>query len=82
MEQALHSRIFVEKSIHEAWASERAFLHWHFTRASRPLLVGFRSRYSDILSGSLRSGILCEIDSDSFVFSYKDSFVNMIRTRV
>ena len=48
----------------------------------RPLLVGFLSRYSDIESGSLRSGILCEIDSDLFVFSYQDCFVNMIRTRV
>ena len=29
-----------------------------FTRSSRPLLVGFLSRYSDILSSSLRSGML------------------------
>ena len=44
--------------------------------------VGFLSRYSDILSGSLRSCILCEIDSNLFVFSYQDCFVNMIRTPV
>ena len=53
-----------------------------YIRASRPLLVGFLSRYLDIPSGSLRSGILCEIDSDLFVFSFQDSFVNMITTRV
>ena len=58
------------------------FLCWHFTRASRPLLVGFLSRYSYFLSGSLRSGILCEIDSDLFVFSYQDCFVNTLVTRV
>ena len=46
------------------------------------LLVGFLSRYSDILSGSLGSGIICETDSHLFVFSYQDSCVNMIRTRV
>ena len=70
-----HNRISAKKPIHEVW--ER-----NFTRASRPLLVGFLSRYSDILSGFLRSGILCEIDSDLFVFSYQDSCVNMIGTRI
>ena len=53
----------------------------HFTPVSGPLLDGFLSRFSDTLSGSLRSGILCESHSDNF-FSYQDSFVNMITTRV
>ena len=47
-----------------------------------PSLVGFLSQYSDILSGSLCSGILCEIASDLFVFSFQDCFVNIIRARV
>ena len=52
--------------------------------SSKPLLIGYLSRYSDILSGSLRSGILCEIDSElyMYVFSYQDSFVNMIDLNV
>ena len=50
--------------------------------SSRPLLVGFLSRYSDILSSSLRSGILrficfqlsgqfCKYDKDSCIKSVK-----------
>ena len=82
-----HSRIFAKKPIHEAWerlkgshSCDRFFVDILLEQAD--LLVGFLSRYLDILSGSLRSGIPCEIDSDLFVFSYQDSFINMIRTRV
>ena len=66
----------------ERIALMRAFLCWHFTRASRPLVLGFLSRYSDILSGSLRSGWLrlicfklsgqfCKYDKDSCIKSVK-----------
>ena len=71
--------IFSKKPIHEACerlkgsrSCVRFFVDNLLTRASRPLLVGFLSRYSDILSGSLRSGILCEIDSDYLFFGYQD----------
>ena len=47
-----------------------------FTPVSGPLLVGFLSRSSATLSGSLRSGILWENHSDILSFSYQDRFVN------
>ena len=43
------------------------FLCLHFTFLNGPLLVGFLSRSSDTLSGSLRSGILFENHSDTLV---------------
>ena len=81
MEPATQQDFCKETDSDEAW--ERLKKSCSCQRSFVDILLEQADLYfTDILSGSLRSGILCEIDSDLFVFSYQDSFVNMIRFRV
>ena len=60
----------------------RAFLCLHFTRASRPLLVGFFLDIQTFYQVLFTLVYSVRMTSIYLLFSHQDSFVNMIRTRV